>query len=103
MWTCSYLSGTGEPAFHRFELAPPDLIWGDQHFRILRNDEDGLVGTFSVSEQNQLNQKDPSDVAVAAFAVAINKRTGHFSMVTAIAGRHSPPMVPELHGKCVNN
>jgi hypothetical protein len=48
-WTCAHVSGDSSDLY-RFEVSPPDVTshigsLTDLHFRIIRNDEAGLVAT----------------------------------------------------------
>jgi hypothetical protein len=89
-WTCTYpfLNDRREPdnAFVRFEIATPDLIETKAptnlvlptpqgvHYRILQNNDYGLVATFAESGIPE-GAKDPY---VGATSVVINKMTSQF-------------------------
>jgi hypothetical protein len=104
-WTCTYTvpigSGTvSDPVLTRFEVSPPDLIEAKHHhhYRILQNNDFGLVAASSISEIEEA-QKDPT---VGAFTVVINKRTGEFWLSTTIAGQAAVVNQP-VHGKCLKD
>jgi hypothetical protein len=97
-WTCSYsLSADSEPLIIRFEMSPPDLIdtSSQDHYRILQNNDYGLVATLAVSGFQE-GQKDP---AVGAVSIVINKSTGEFWWDNTFAGTARIPN-GSSHGKC---
>jgi hypothetical protein len=112
VWTCSYAT-QGEPGFYRFELSPPDLIetvppffisFNREHYRILLDNDYGLVATLSISEIEVADQK----ATVGAWTLVIDKETGEFLLSGAIAGTISGEVPPEwnhqpVHGKCLKN
>jgi hypothetical protein len=72
------------------------------HYRILQNNEYGLVATFSVAEQS----------AVGESSVVINKTTGEFLFADALTGKEvmeeeEDGTVKALskfnHGKCLHD
>jgi hypothetical protein len=104
-WTCSYSTVPGlptdtSPVLIRFELTPPDLIdtKTHDHYRILQNNDYGLVATLSISEIEE-GHKEPT---VGAVTVVINKGTGEFWWGWIIAGQAAVVNQP-VHGKCLRD
>jgi hypothetical protein len=113
-WTCSYThywtpyvgqqSAPKSPTFLRFELSPPDLIDTSpsplvvgRRYRILQNNEYGLVAALSISEIEE-GQKDPT---VGAVTVMIKKDTGDFWLGVAFLAEKAGPSVSTVQGKCL--
>jgi hypothetical protein len=100
-WTCTYLFSSGvQPTLIQFELSPPDLINTKlhEHYRILQNNDYGLVAVSSIAEIEQGKQQP----TVGAATVVIDKGTGEFWLATAIAGQPSDVNQP-VHGTCLKH
>ncbi len=88
-WTCSYRgyqireNESPRAVIVRFTVDDQELVEGSQgqRYRILQNNEYGLIAAWSSSEV----EPGKSDPTIAAFAIAIDKRTGFFSRVNLIA------------------
>jgi len=115
-WTCTYpfLNDRvqSDNAFVRFEIATPDLIQikaptnlllptpQGTHYRILQNNDYGLVATFSISGIEE-GGKDPY---VGATSVVINKMTSEFHWVEAITTQDETTFLNQTHrGKCLHD
>ena len=105
VWTCTYtytvrMGTPPEPWLIRLEVSPPDLIdsGSQQHYRILQNNDYGLVATLGISEI-QAGQKDPT---IGAVSIVINKGTGEFWWNTTISGP-SPEPNGSSQGKCLKD
>ena len=100
-WTCSHSSTSdNRPAIIRFEVSPPNLIETNFHqtYHIDKNNDYGIVATSSISEIEK-GHKDPS---VGAVSIIINKSTGEFLWISAIAGQSAAVNQP-VQGKCVKD
>ena len=100
-WTCNHSSASNNrPTITRFEVSPPDLIEANFHqtYRIEKNNTYGIVATSSISEIEK-GHKDPT---VGAVSIVINKITGEFWWVTAIAGQPAAVNQP-VQGKCIKD
>ena len=82
----------------RFQVAGTRLIEGQfqDGYRILQNNEYGLVATFAISEV----EKDQQQPTVGAFTVVINKGTGEFWLATVMAGQSSA-VNQSVSGTCI--
>ena len=115
-WTCTYPFLDDriqmDDAFFRFEIAPPDLIETEAqkglivttpagtHYRILQNNDYGLVATFSISGIVE-GEKDPY---VGAASVVINKTTGQFYWAEAMITRDETKVMNLTHrGRCLHD
>jgi hypothetical protein len=81
-------------------VSPQDLIEANSHqtYRIQKNNDYGIVATSSISEIEQ-GHKEPT---VGAVSIVINKMTGEFWWVSAIAGQ--PAAVNQTgQGKCIKD
>jgi hypothetical protein len=103
-WTCAHVSGDSSDLY-RFEVSPPDVTshigsLTDLHFRIIRNDEAGLVATGSQSDV----QSGETPILLG-WTVVINKSTGGFVFgLLSPTENQSQAITPEtLHGKCLKN
>lgn len=100
VWTCTYTVEGSEPVLARFEVLPPDVVVEDgenkDHYRILQNNEYGLVATLSVSEWRG------GAPSVGAVSIVINKGTGEFWWDNIFAGK---PLIRNgsSHGTCLKN
>jgi hypothetical protein len=125
-WTCTWHLIGGDDEFVRFEVATPDLIQAKgpenviphtppgTHYRILQNNDYGLVATYSASGIYDLSG---SVGAVdrpysGEISVVINKTTGEFLWAEAWAyapkNEHTDDDVLRsmsmfLHGKCLHD
>jgi hypothetical protein len=105
IWTCTYTEGTRavvpshtDPQLVRFSVSPPDLIdtANEEHYRILQNNEYGLVATTSWSEV-QNGMKNP---VVGARTVVVDKGTGEFWWaITSVSGAQVA-LAYQINGKC---
>ena len=112
-WTCTYpfLNYRAEPdnAFVRFEIATPDLIETNAptnlvlptpqgvHYRILQNNDYGLVATFAESGIPE-GAKDPY---VGATSIVINKMTGQFYWTETRTTKDERRItLDSSHGRC---
>jgi hypothetical protein len=108
VWTCTYTSQNRafvpthtDPERVRFEVSPPDLIdtGNHEHYRILQNNDYGLVATTSWSEaQNGL--KSP---VVGARTVVVDKGTGEFWWAMTSVSGAQVALVYQLNGKCLKD
>jgi hypothetical protein len=101
-WTCTYiLDGSTEPILHRFQLSPPDLIETtyNEHYRVLRNNDYGLVATEAISRIEEGQQR----ATVGAHTVVINKETGEFWWHMLITGQGADynALNKPIKGKCI--
>jgi hypothetical protein len=100
-WTCTHYSALGNgPTITRFEVSPPDLIDSESHqtYRIEKNNDYGIVATSSISDIEE-GHKEPT---VGAVSIVINKITGAFWRVSAIAAAGQPDAVNQAaHGWCL--
>jgi hypothetical protein len=101
-WTCTHTSPIdNQPTITRFEVSPPDLIEAKFHqtYRIEKNNDYGIVATSSISKIEQ-GHKDPT---VGAVSIVINKMTGEFWWVSAIAAGQPATVNQPVHGKCIKD
>ncbi len=100
-WTCTHSSGINGSTITRFEVSPPDLIEAKFHqrYHIEKNNDYGIVATSTISKIEQ-GHKDPT---VGAVSIVINKTTGEFLWVSAIAAGQPAAVNQPAHGKCVKN
>ena len=100
VWTCTY---TDEGSLVRFAVSPPDLIDGNthEHYRILQNNDYGLVATLSVSGIQEW-QKAGNSPAVGAVSIVVNKGTGEFWWNNTFAGA-APIPNGSAHGQCLKD
>ena len=101
-WSCTYTSALDNRlTITRFEVSPLDLIEAKSHqtYRIEKNNEYGIVATSSISKIEQ-GHKDPT---VGAVSIVINKITGEFLLVSAIAAEQPAAVNQPAHGKCVKD
>ena len=101
-WTCTHSTAVdNRPTVTRFEVSPPDLIEVNFHqtYRIEKNNAYGLVATSSISKIEQ-DHKEPT---VGAVSVVINKMTGEFWWVLAIAAGQPAAVNQPAHGKCIKD
>jgi hypothetical protein len=101
-WTCTHTSPIdNQPTITRFEVSPTDLIEAKFHqtYRIQRNNDYGIVATSSISTIEQ-GHKDPT---VGAVSIVINKMTGEFWWVSAIATGQPATVNQPVHGKCIKD
>jgi hypothetical protein len=107
VWTCTYtyqsraVVPTQTPReLVRFQVSPPDLIDSakSEHYRILQNNDYGMVATKSWSEvQNGL--KGP---VVGARTVVIDEGTGEFwRAMTSVSAQAA--MVEQINGTCLKD
>ena len=100
-WTCTHYSGLGNgPTITRFEVSSPDLIVAKSHqtYRIEKNNDYGIVATSSIAKIEE-GHKEPT---VGAVSIVINKITGAFLWVSAIAGAGQPGAANQpAHGWCL--
>src|SRR5450759_2011663 len=82
------------------EVSPPNLIEANFHqtYRIEENNDYGIVATSSISKIEQ-GHKEPT---VGAVSIIINKKTGEFWWVSAIAGQPAAVNQP-VQGKCIKD
>jgi hypothetical protein len=100
-WTCTHSSTPdNRPTVTRFEVSPPNLIEANFHqtYRIEENNDYGIVATSSISKIEQ-GHKEPT---VGAVSIIINKKTGEFWWVSAIAGQPAAVNQP-VQGKCIKD
>jgi hypothetical protein len=100
-WTCTYVAPIdNKPTVVSYQLSPPYLIDEKFHdqYRILQNNDYGIVAALSISEIEQGHTKP----TVGAITVVINKKTGEFWLATTIAGQAAVVNQP-LHGECTNH
>ena len=100
-WTCTHSSSPdNRPIVTRFEVSPPNLIEANFHqtYRIEENNDYGIVATSSISKIEQ-GHKEPT---VGAVSIIINKKTGEFWWVSAIAGQPAAVNQP-VQGKCIKD
>jgi hypothetical protein len=100
-WTCTHSSiSDNRPATTHFEVSPPKLIEANFHqtYNIEKNNDYGIVATLSISEIEK-GHKDPT---VGVVSIIINKTTGEFWWVSAIAGQAAALNQP-IQGKCVKD
>lgn len=99
-WTCSYMGQDHEASLTRFEVSPPDLVETEfqKHYRILENNDYGLVAASSIS-QIEKGDKTPT---VGVTTVVINKGTGEFWLSIILAGQGQSVNHP-VHGKCLKS
>jgi hypothetical protein len=101
-WTCTHTSPIdNQPTITRFEVSPPDLIEAKFHqtYRIEKNNDYGIVATSSISKIEQ-GHKDPT---VGAVSIVVNKMTGEFWWVSAIAAGQPAAVTQPVHGKCIKD
>ena len=108
VWTCTYTYLTRAvvpthtaPELVRFEVSPPDLIdtANHEHYRILQNNDYGLVATISWSElQNGL--KSP---VVGARTVVVDKGTGEFWWAMTSVSGAQVALAYQINGKCLKD
>jgi hypothetical protein len=100
-WTCTHSSALDNRlTITRFEVSPPDLIDAKSHqtYRIEKNNDYGIVATSLISKIEE-GHKEPT---VGAVSIVINKITGAFLWVSAIAGAGQPDAVNQpAHGWCL--
>jgi hypothetical protein len=98
-WACAFNYGSNNPpTLIRFQLAPPDLIetsHGD-HYRLLQNNEYGLVAVSSFSEI----EKDQARPSVGGSLVVIDKATGEFWWSTTMAHPPAVGLNQPVQGRC---
>jgi hypothetical protein len=97
-WTCTgVMDGFKEAFLRRFVVLKTEVI---EHYRLLQNNEYGLVATSSISEIGQ-GQDKPT---VGASTVVIDKTTNEFRWETIIMG--VAPLVganTPVRGKCIGD
>lgn len=101
-WTCTHSSAfDNRPTITRFEVSPPDLIETNFHqtYRIEKNNDYGIVATSSISEIEKGHQ----EPTVGAVSIVINKMTGEFWWVSAIAAGQPAAVNQPAHGKCIKD
>jgi hypothetical protein len=105
-WTCTYMiEGLKEPLLNRFLILGNELVEAktNDHYRLLQNNEYGLVATYAISEIEE-GQKKPS---VGVIAIIINKTTGEFMWENAIIGYDpslkSLKLDTPVKGKCLKD
>jgi len=100
-WTCTHSSGIDGPTITRFEVSPPDLIEAKFHqtYHIEKNNDYGIVATSTISEIEQGHNKP----TVGAVSIVINKMTGEFLWVSAIAAEQPAAVNQPAHGKCIKD
>jgi hypothetical protein len=105
-WTCSYvLEGFKEAFLHRFLILGNELVEAktNDRYRLLQNNEYGLVATYAISEIEE-GQKKPT---VGVIAIIINKTTGEFMWENAILGYdpslNSLKLDTPVKGKCIKD
>lgn len=101
-WTCTHSSAfDNRPTITRFEVSPPNLIEANFHqtYRIEKNNDYGIVATSSISKIEQ-GHKEPT---VGAVSIVINKMTGEFWWVSAIAAGQPAAVNQPAHGKCIKD
>jgi hypothetical protein len=101
-WTCTHSSASdNRPTITRFEVSPSDLIEANFHqtYRIEKNNDYGIVATSSIAEIEK-GHKDPT---VGAVSVVINKATGEFLWVSAIAAGQPAAVNQPAYGKCIKD
>jgi hypothetical protein len=116
-WTCTWpildAKLRESSALVRFEIATPDLIetkaeprdlmWltpPGTHYRILQNNDYGLVATFSFSGLPE-GAKDPY---VGAISVVINKMTGQLLWAEATSTKNESRYLSNTRtGKCLHD
>jgi hypothetical protein len=100
-WTCTHSSAPdNRPTVTRFEVSPPNLIEANFHqtYRIEENNDYGIVATSSISKIEQGHK----ERTVGAVSIIINKKTGEFWWVSAIAGQPAAVNQP-VQGKCIKD
>lgn len=100
-WTCTHTSASDKrPTITRFEVSPPNLIETNFHqtYRIEKNNDYGIVAISPVSEIEK-GHKAPT---VGIVSIVIDKMTGEFWWVTAIAGKPAASNQP-ARGKCIKD
>ena len=114
-WTCTfrYSDGTDTDQLVRFEIASSDLIETKgpsqsasiipvgTHYRILQNNDYGLVATYSYSGTPE-GSKEPY---VGAISVVINKMTGQLFWTEATTTKDESigPFHASGRGKCLHD
>jgi hypothetical protein len=101
-WTCTYSTAVdNRPIVARFEVSPPDLIESNfrQTYRIEKNNDYGLIAVSTISKIEQGHERP----TVGAISVVINKITGEFWWVSAIAAGHPAAVIQPAHGKCIKD
>jgi len=99
------LEGFKEAFLHRFLIPGDELVETktDDHYRLLKNNEYGLVATDTISEIEQ-GQKKPT---VGVIAIIINKTSGEFMWENAIIGYdpslNSLKLDTPAKGKCIKD
>ena len=101
-WTCTGVMEGFKEAFRRFVVLKTEVIEAktNEHYRLLQNNEYGLVATSSISEIEQ-GQDKPT---VGASTVVIDKTTNEFRWETIIMG--VAPLVganTPVRGKCIGD
>jgi hypothetical protein len=106
VWTCTYAppsravvaNHTG-PEHVSFEVSPPDLIdtAKDEHYRIMQNNDYGLVATSSWSEV-QSGLKSP---VVGARTVVVDKGTGEFWWAMTSVSGTQVALAYQINGQCL--
>jgi hypothetical protein len=108
VWTCTYTYLVGlvtptvsDPTLVRFEVSPSGLIetTSRDQYRILQNNEYGLVATVSWSEM----QEGLDGAVVGARTLVVNKGTGEFWWSMTAGGGGQPAIVNQLHGTCLKD
>jgi hypothetical protein len=108
VWTCTYTKQTRavvatntDTELVRFEVSPPDLIdtGNHEHYRILQNNDYGLVATTSWSKVKS-GLKSP---VVGARTVVVDKGTGEFWWaMTSVSGKVAA-LAYHISGKCLKD
>ena len=106
VWSCTYTTLTRavvpshtDPELVRFEVSPPDLINSANHeqYRILQNNDYGLVATTSWSEV-QSGLKSP---VVGARTVVVDKGTGEFWWAMTSVSGTQVALAYQINGQCL--
>jgi len=118
VWVCSHvvqigadipklgLSAKHLPEVYRFDVSPSEVTtdigsFKDLHFRIVRDDDRGLVAT----ETTEIVEQDQSVFGPIIFTVAIDKVSGEFAiaMFTATAEVKDGLGEKIAHGRCAKS
>jgi hypothetical protein len=114
-WTCSWVNKlpnrhikewghfTTVTELIRFDVSPPEVTTDvgelkDVHFRIVQNDDTGLVAAGSRSE----TKEGQNGSLVVALTVAINKVTGEFAFAF-LPAIDEDSRNDSVHGRCLKN
>jgi len=105
-WACTFnMLSSKEPVSRLFRLAPPydlvDTVY-DDHYRVLQNNELGLIATRAISRIEQGEQKP----TITASTVVIDKTTGEVwwdSLTTGMGADEAASWNKPVQGKCTKD